>query len=480
MTTPIAFEEHIKSYQQQQAKCAHLIHLAHQIWLRCSAELLLGKETIRDKSSREVWQHYYQKSQKVDAVSLDKLIDFAEKLSADNLPSDPIDLMEWAGRPESITPLAGTRISQLTANGGYSDTVEPRDVVLYGFGRIGRLIARALIDGIAKGSPLRLRAIVTRDKLDRETLIKRANLLRFDSIHGGINASVDVDLENNGLRINGLPVAIISASTPEQIDYTGHGINNALIIDNTGVFRDARQLSRHLDAAGTASVLLTAPGKGVPNIVMGVNDKQLFQADEAPNIVCAASCTTNAIAPVLAIIQEHIGIRKGHVETIHAYTNDQNLVDNMHKKSRRGRAAALNMVITETGAGAAVAQVLPQLAGKLTSNAIRVPVPNGSLAILHLELEQPCSRDELHELLGSSSQHGPLSQQIDFSNDQELVSSDIIGTSAAAIVDSLATQVSPDQHTVVVYLWYDNEYGYTHQVLRLAEKWARVSAPAYC
>ena len=107
-------------------------------------------------------------------------------------------------------------------------------------------------------------------------------------------------------------------------------------------------------------------------------------------------------------------------------------------------------------------------------------MPNGSLAILHLELEQPCSRDELHELLGSSSQHGPLSQQIDFSNDQELVSSDIIGTSAAAIVDSLATQVSPDQHTVVVYLWYDNEYGYTHQVLRLAEKWARVSAPAYC
>ena len=164
---------------------------------------------------------------------------------------------------------------------------------------------------------------------------------------------------------------MIEASNPEDIDYTAFGINNALIIDNTGAFRDKEALMRLKNSPGADKVLLTAPGKNVPNIVHGVNQKE-FNPDKT-KIFSAASCTTNAIAPILKVIEDSLGIKKGHLETIHAYTNDQNLVDNMHSKYRRGRAAALNMVITETGAGKAVAKALPALEGKLTSSAIRVP-----------------------------------------------------------------------------------------------------------
>ena len=201
-------------------------------------------------------------------------------------------------------------------------------------------------------------------------LEKRASLLSVDSVHGDFLGTVQVDTENNALVINGTTVYMISAQHPEDIDYTAFGINNALVIDNTGAFRDKEALSRHLKAKGAEKVLLTAPGKGVPNIVHGVNHKD-YDVDQV-DIFSAASCTTNAITPILKVIEDHYGIKKGHLETIHAYTNDQNLVDNMHKKYRRGRAAALNMVITETGAGKAVAKALPALEGKLTSNAIRV------------------------------------------------------------------------------------------------------------
>jgi len=168
------------------------------------------------------------------------------------------------------------------------------------------------------------------------------------------------------------------------------------------------------------------------------------------------------------VLENKIGIEKGHIETIHSYTNDQNLVDNMHKKSRRGRAAALNMVITETGAGAAVSKVLPSLKGKLTSNAIRVPVPNGSLAILNLEIKAKTTVDEINALLKEASLQGDLVEQIKFSKDHELVSSDIIGSTATAIVDAPATIVSGDGRNVILYVWYDNEYGYSHQVMRLS------------
>ncbi len=200
-----------------------------------------------------------------------------------------------------------------------------------------------------------------------------------------------------------------------------------MVIDNSGAFRTEEALGRHLKAKGVAKVLLTAPGIGVPNIVYGVNQKNY--APDKIDIFSAASCTTNAITPILKVINDTLGIKHSHLETINAYTNDQNLVDNMHKKYRRGRAAALNMVITETGAGAAVAKALPELEGKLTSNAIRVPVPNGSLAILNMKLLAKTTKEDLNAIVKKYALEGDLVEQIRYSMSSELVSSDIIGTS---------------------------------------------------
>jgi glyceraldehyde 3-phosphate dehydrogenase len=268
---------------------------------------------------------------------------------------------------------------------------------------------------------------------------------------------------------------MISAKNPEDIDYTKYGINDALIIDNTGAFRDQEALSRHLKAKGASKVLITAPAKGVPNIVHGVNHKQ--NDPDNVDIFSAASCTTNAITPVLKVLENNYGIKKGHLETIHAYTNDQNLVDNMHSKYRRGRAAALNMVITETGAGAAVAKAIPALEGKLTSNAIRVPVPNGSLAILNLQLHTKVTTEQVNSLIKKYALEGDLVEQIKYSLDNELVSSDIVGVTAPSIFDSKATIT--DNETIVIYVWYDNEYGYSHQVIRLAKHIAKVRRFTY-
>jgi len=301
--------------------------------------------------------------------------------------------------------------------------------------------------------------------------------LRHDSIHADFEGEVDIDAERNALVINGITVYLIAAQSPHEIDYTAYGIADALVIDNTGAFRTEQELSTHLFAKGTDQVLLTAPGKGVPNIVYGVNDGEIDVLSD--NIFSAASCTTNAIVPVLSVIDTTFGIEQGHIETIHAYTNDQNLVDNMHKKSRRGRAAALNMVITETGAGNAVAKVLPQLVAKLTSNAIRVPVPNGSLAVLHLQLSRRTDLQELRKTLKKEALHGKLAEQIHYSEHKELVSTDIVGTRAAAVVDAPATILSADGKSAVLYVWYDNEYGYMHQVMRLARHIAGVKRYTY-
>jgi glyceraldehyde 3-phosphate dehydrogenase len=358
-----------------------------------------------------------------------------------------------------------------------SQNIKPKDVVLYGFGRIGRLLAREMMSKIGKGQQLRLRAIVTRDRNDAESLEKRASLLRYDSVHGDFEGSVNADTENNALIINGTTVHIITANSPEEIDYTKYGIENALVIDNTGAFTNEEALKRHLSSAGVDKVLLTAPGKGVPNIVYGVNHEE-FNPDTV-DIYSAASCTTNAITPILKVVEDTLGVVKGHLETIHAYTNDQNLVDNMHKKYRRGRAAALNMVITETGAGSAVAKALPSLAGKLTSNAIRVPVPNGSLVVLNLEVGRETSVSEINEIMKNYALEGELVEQIKYSLNNELVSSDIVGTSAPSIYDSNATIVSGDGKNIVLYIWYDNEYGYSHQVIRLAKYIAKVRRYTY-
>jgi glyceraldehyde 3-phosphate dehydrogenase len=243
------------------------------------------------------------------------------------------------------------------------------------------------------------------------------------------------------------------------------------------VFKDKEALGQHLKSNGINKVLLTAPGAGVPNIVYGINHRDLNL--ETTDIYSAASCTTNAISPVLKIVNDNFGVEKGHIETVHAYTNDQNLLDNMHKKHRRGRSAAVNMVITETGAGKAVTKVIPDLENKLTANAVRVPTPNGSLAIMHLNLNKKTDMDEVQSILKSSALHGDLVNQVFYSINPELVSNDIIGNECCAVVDSPATIVSPDGKSIVLYVWYDNEFGYTKQVIRLAKFVAKVRRNIY-
>ncbi len=354
--------------------------------------------------------------------------------------------------------------------------LEPKDVVLYGFGRIGRLAARELIKQAGKGQQLRLKGIVVRNRTDAQ-IKKRADLLRNDSVHGAFKGVIDINLEKKSIIANGQEIQIIDGNNPEEIDYTSYGINNGLLIDNTGAFKNKEELSRHLQAKGINKVLLTAPGKEIPNIVYSINNKIINVEKE--HIFSAASCTTNAIAPILKLVEEKYKIKKGHLETVHSYTNDQNLLDNMHKKPRRGRSAAINMVITSTGAGNAVSKVIPSLKGKLTANAVRVPTANVSLAILKLSLNKKTSVEDINNTIREAALRGELVNQINYQVDPELVSSDIIGNSCCAVFDSQATIVTDSGNDVVLYTWYDNEFGYTKQVIRLAKQIAKVRRLTY-
>jgi len=335
-------------------------------------------------------------------------------------------------------------------------------------------MARLLIEKTGGGDNLRLRAIVVR-KGGEHDLIKRASLLQRDSVHGQFNGTVRVDEERCSFVANGNEIRVIYASEPDKIDYTQYGINNALIVDNTGMWRDFDGLGLHLKSKGVSKVLLTAPGKGdMKNIVSGINDNIMESSD---TIISAASCTTNAITPPLKALDDEYGVESGHVETVHSYTNDQNLIDNFHKGNRRGRSAALNMVLTETGAVKAVGKVLPALMGKLSGNAIRVPTPNVSMAILNLTLKRETTADELNEYIRKISVHSPLRKQIDFTNSAEVVSTDFVGSRRACVFDAQATIVNGKN--VVLYIWYDNEFGYACQVHRVMEKMAGVKYAMY-
>ncbi|MEC7554058.1 MAG: glyceraldehyde-3-phosphate dehydrogenase [Pseudomonadota bacterium] len=349
---------------------------------------------------------------------------------------------------------------------------EPQDVVLYGFGRIGRLLARLLIEKTGGGTQLRLRAIVVR-RSGANDLMKRAGLLRRDSVHGSFQGTIRVDEENECIIANGNVIRVIYAEGPDKVDYTAFGISNAIVIDNTGAWSDEEGLSQHLKSKGASRVILTAPGKGgIKNIVAGINHRDIEPSD---NILAAASCTTNAIVPVLKAVNDRFGIVNGHMETVHAYTNDQNLIDNFHKKNRRGRGAPLNMVITETGASSAVTKLLPELDGKLTGNAIRVPTPNVSLVILNLTLNETTDETAVQEFLRTSALHGKLQRQIDFTTSPDIVSSDLVGNRHACIVDGEAIIVK--ENRAVLYVWYDNEFGYSCQVVRVVQKMAGISYP---
>jgi glyceraldehyde 3-phosphate dehydrogenase len=479
MSTTTNYEDQVSSQVQTRRATVEFINIVNDLWYDKSIELVLFRNQLIDKQTSEVLNLInYAKEFVAKPITIFDALDIAKAIQALELPASKLDIGKLAyecqlNEADCADKLAFVKNQLKDATA--SENIKPKDVVLYGFGRIGRLLARELMNKMGKGSQLRLRAVVTRGKIDQIVLEKRASLLSIDSVHGDFKGTVQVDVENSALIINGTTVYMISANQPEDIDYTAYGINDALIIDNTGAFRDKEALSRHLVAKGASKVLLTAPGKGVPNIVHGVNHKE--NNPDKIDIFSAASCTTNAITPVLKVLEDSFGINKGHLETIHAYTNDQNLVDNMHSKYRRGRAAALNMVITETGAGAAVAKALPALAGKLTSNAIRVPVPNGSLAILSLQLHSDVTVESVNAIMKKYALEGDLVEQIKYSIDNELVSSDIVGCSAPSIFDSKATIT--DGNSIVIYVWYDNEYGYSHQVIRLAKHIAKVRRFTY-
>ncbi|MFJ9211731.1 glyceraldehyde-3-phosphate dehydrogenase [Streptomyces sp. NPDC102264] len=350
---------------------------------------------------------------------------------------------------------------------------EPRDVVLYGFGRIGRLLARLLIEKTGSGNGLRLRAIVVRKGAGQD-IVKRASLLRRDSVHGQFQGTITVDEANDTIIANGNEIKVIYSDDPTAVDYTAYGIKNAILIDNTGRWRDREGLSKHL-RPGIDKVVLTAPGKGdVPNVVHGVNHETI-KPDE--RILSCASCTTNAIVPPLKAMADEFGVLRGHVETVHSFTNDQNLLDNYHQSDRRGRSAPLNMVITETGAASAVAKALPDLDARITGSSIRVPVPDVSIAILSLRLARETNREEVLGHLRNVSLNSPLKRQIDFISAPDAVSSDFIGSRHASIVDAGATKVEGDN--AILYLWYDNEFGYSCQVIRVVQHVSGVEYPTY-
>ncbi len=472
------FDAELNDWIAREKAAIQLMSIVGTLRFDRAVELIIFRLQLHDCNVGEVLAHHeYARKMVRKPISVFDSLQVAQGLVSMNLAPAKIDLgklthewLEARAKGETIETFLGATIGTLVADG--REPSAPKDVVLYGFGRIGRLAARELISQSAKGDQLRLRAIVTRSNSDLD-IYKRADLLRTDSIHGPFPGTIEADTEKKALIVNGHTVLLIAANNPAEIDYTSYGINDALVIDNTGVWRDADGLGQHLKAKGVSKVMLTAPGKGdIPNIVHGVNHLS-FNPDDH-NIWSAASCTTNAISPVLAVIEAKFGVDKGHIETIHAYTNDQNLLDNYHKKYRRGRSAASNMVITETGAGSAVAKVIPPLAGKLTSNAVRVPVPDGSLAILNLTLKTKVSLEDIDAAMKDVALNGNLVEQIRYSTSHELVSSDIVGDSCASIYDSKATIVSPDGMNVVIYAWYDNEYGYTRQVLRLSKYVSKV------
>ena len=481
MPTLNPFEKEIILQTNCRKSAVELIKIVHDLWYDEAIELVIFRNSMLDKNVNEILKLHDYASEFVNKpISIFDAVEVAKAIKNLRLSPAKIDIGKLTFEFHKKAPEHDdifTFISKKLKTHKKQKPIIPKNVVLYGFGRIGRLLARELMLQNGKGSQLRLRAIVTRGSITATVLEKRAALLSYDSIHGAFEGTVYADVKKQALIINGSTVLVISSNAPEDVDYTAHGINKALIIDNSGVFRTKMELERHLKAKGAEKVLLTAPGNGIPNIVYGVN--QYEYNHKTNSIFSAASCTTNAIAPLLKVIDDNLGVKYGHLETIHAYTNDQNLVDNMHKKYRRGRAAAINMVITETGAGKAVSKTLPNFEGKLTSNAIRVPVPNGSLAILNLELYKKTSVFKLNNILKRHALEGGLVEQIKYELSDELVSSDIIGSSAPAIFDSKATLVRKNGKNAIIYIWYDNEYGYSHQVLRLAKYIAEVRRFTY-
>ncbi len=471
-------EKYQTSWQERQTFAENMQPLIGQLFRNKGIEIsIYGRPLVNASAIDIIKAHKSVTLHEESKLRLRESFPFVETLSKMPLSPARIDvgklayryLFQGGANGLSIEQYLEKELIEIRKN---AQQQESQDVVLYGFGRIGRLLARLLIERAGPSSKLNLRAIVLRPG-NGEDLEKRASLLRRDSVHGAFNGSITIDKENNVIKANGAFIKVIYAKSPSEIDYTAYGIKNALVVDNTGIWSDEEGLGQHLQSKGVEKVLLTAPAKGdIKNIVYGVNQDMILPEDK---IISAASCTTNAITPVLKAINDKFGIRNGHVETIHSYTNDQNLIDNYHKAPRRGRSAPLNMVISTTGAAKAVAKALPELKGLLTGNAIRVPTPNVSMAIMNLNLKEATSKEDLNNYLRRVSLDSDLQNQVDYTASNEIVSTDLVGSRYAGVVDSQATIVDADR--AVLYVWYDNEFGYSCQVIRVMLEMAGINVP---
>ena len=439
--------------------------------------LVYGKSLVNESPVEIMRAHRFARQSDMNELSELETFPILQYISGLDLADCEIDIGELAVRCPFFSTLKEDSSSlpdfinkelKSVINKDSNRPESPKDIVLYGFGRIGRLVTRMMIQNTGPGNYYKLKAVVIRKASD-DDIYKRASLLSRDSVHGSFDGTVRVDEDNSCLVINGNPVKIIYANSPEEVVYSDHGIKDPIVIDNTGVWRDESGLGLHIKS-GASKTILTAPAKGdIKNIVFGVNDQILNNEDQ---IISAASCTTNAIVPVLKVLNDEYGVEGGHIETVHAYTNDQNLIDNFHKGDRRGRGAPLNMVITSTGAVKAVGKAIPELADKLTGNAIRVPTPNVSLAILSLILNVDVDKENLNSYLKSMAFHSKYREIIGYVNSSEIVSTDFYSSPFASIIDSQATITSGNR--VTLYCWYDNEYGYSKQVINLAKKVANI------
>jgi glyceraldehyde 3-phosphate dehydrogenase len=322
-----------------------------------------------------------------------------------------------------------------------------------GFGRIGRLTLRAM----EKDPDFEVVAI--NDLTDAKTL---AHLLKYDSVHGRFDGTVKAD--GDAIIVNGRRIAITAEKDPADLDWAANDVD--LVVESTGFFTDADKARVHIDKGGAKRVIISAPATNEDaTIVMGVNDDELDP--DKHFVISNASCTTNCLAPYAKVLHDNWGIKRGLMNTIHSYTNDQNILDLPHKDLRRSRAAALSIIPTSTGAAKAIGKVMPEVKGKLDGMSMRVPTPNGSVVDLVVELEKPATVEEINAAMKAAAE-GPMKGYLEYCEDP-IVSADVVGNPASSVFDAQQTMVVDDGRFVKAVSWYDNEWGYTNRVLDLAK-----------
>jgi glyceraldehyde 3-phosphate dehydrogenase len=331
----------------------------------------------------------------------------------------------------------------------------PTKVAINGFGRIGRLFLRSAMND--KDFTKNFQIVAINDLGDPKTL---AHLLKYDSVHGIWN--VEIRPDKDSITVDGNKIRIFSERDPEKLPWKDMEVE--IVLESTGIFKDKEGAEKHLKA-GAKKVVVSAPGKGLDaTLVLGVNEK--IYDKKKHNLICMASCTTNCLAPMVKVLDENFGIKRGFMTTIHAYTNDQNILDLTHKDLRRARAACVSIIPTSTGAAKAIGEVIPKLKGKLDGFAMRVPVPDGSVTDLTVELEKEVTKDEINKAMANAAS-AELKGIMEFTEDP-IVSVDVIHNNHSCVFDSQSTMVIGEKSSFVkVVGWYDNEWGYSCRLVDL-------------